>query len=269
MTGPDRGPVAGPPTEGEPWRKPYAYTPPIAPQVLAPVSVEQPRSGPPGRIRLSVFLIMLAIVTLGSGAGGYLVAHASPATTTPAVTPSATPPGPLTVAPARTPEQTTSAQRSALLGRLVKAPRGAQVLDPGGSHGVFDLDAFMSCCYATSSSERDELLARRFQLMAQRVWAISGVGYTVQLVKFASASGAQGHELNTDYAYTGDSRLKTRFTVPGTSAKAYQGTTRSGHHALYLVGRSGDTVVLIFAVATGTPDKAAAEALMRTQLGRL
>lgn len=271
MTGPYNEPVTGPPAGPGPQRKPYRYTPPIGPQVLAPVSVVEGRTGPAGRIRLSVFLIVLAIVTLGAGAGGYLVAR-SPDTTsrvTAARTPTPTPAAPLTAAPARSPEQTTSAQRTALMARLVKAPSGAQVLDPGGDRGVFDLDAFMDCCYSGSPSERDYLLARQFQLMAQRTWASGGTGYTVQLVKFASASGAHGHELNTDSAYAGDRRLKTHFTVPGTSAQAYQGTTRSGHHALYLVGRSGDTVVLIFAVAATAPDKATVEALLRTQLGRL
>ncbi len=271
MTGPHVEPVTGPPAVAEPQRKPYAYTPPIAPQVLAPVVVEDPRTGSAGRIRLSVFLIVLAVVTLGSGAGGYLVVHSPAATPAPASTgtPGPTATGPLTAASPRSPEQTTSADRAALLARLVKPPRGAQVLDSGGNHGVFDLDAFMDCCYAGSPSERGFLLARRFQLMAQRTWASAGIGYTVQLVKFASDSDAQGHEMNTEFAYSGDSRFKTHFSVPGTSAVAYQGTTKTGHHALYLVGRAGDTVVLIFAVAGKTPNKATAEALMRTQLGRL
>lgn len=256
-------------TAPEPAGPSYTYRPPIGPQPLADVRLALPDPPPPGRIRQSVFLVLLVIVTLAGGAGGYLLAYA-PGGATPAAGAHATGPARLVPSPGPSPAPTRPGDGAALHAKLIPAPAGARILDDGTPGDVYDLEAYTSCCLKGGQSDRWYVNARGFEFMTNRRWISGSVTYEVQLLKFATSTGAtsQQRAAMSDSAESKD--VSAHFGVTGVpGAEGFTFNYSDGTDETAMVARVGDVVVRVFAHATFAPGRATATALLRRQLARL
>jgi hypothetical protein len=240
-------------------------TAPAAAQLLAVLPEASRRPERTGwRPRRDVFFVLLAAIALGSGAGGFLLGR-------PGGTGAEVPAGfsgTASAAPRPAPPTARPGDRDALLARVVAAPHGALHVDSG----AFGLDDFADRDFPVNPYESARMRARGFEWMAERRWQTAqGIDYDVQLIEFAPGEGAQSMLNNWTDGVAEDPNTTASFSVAGLDrATGYLGNDPAGGDrfvALYAI--RGEIVVLVRAFDKTAVDRAAAEAVLRTQVAAL
>ncbi|MBF9068337.1 hypothetical protein [Streptacidiphilus fuscans] len=166
-----------------------------------------------------------------------------------------------------------TADAQALLGEMVPYPAGARPWAQSKT-GAFGLSDFINNFYVPDAraQETPSVQRRGFTGAARHGWfTADGSQDEVWLVDFATDTGAQSMLLELSNSWKEETSSGAGYQDPGVNGMGMTNPTldAQGNAWAKEAARVGRTLVYVITFAPATPDKAAAEALIKQQVGRV
>lgn len=166
-----------------------------------------------------------------------------------------------------------TADAQALLGEMVPYPAGARPWTQSKT-GAFGLSDFIDNFYVASAraQETPTVQRRGFTGAARHGWfTMDGSQDEVWLVDFATDTGAQSMLLGLSNSWKEEASSGAAYQDPAVNGTGMTNPTldAQGNAWAKEAARVGRTLVYVITFAPATPDKAAAEALIKQQVGRV